>query len=191
MINVVWLVLIVAGIIVSVITGRVEEVTAGMMNSVSYSVELVIGLVGMMALWVGVMRVAEESGLVRRISLVIRPVLSRIFPEIPPRHPAMGAMVMNITANMLGLGNAATPLGINAMRELQHLNPCPRTATNAMCTFLVINTSSVQLVPATVIGLRAAAGSANPTEIVGTALIATACSTLAGLAAVKILQRFY
>lgn len=191
MINVIWLFLIVSGILISVIRGTVEEVSTGIMTSVSSSVELVIGLVGIMALWVGIMRVAEEAGLVRRISAIIRPLLSYIFPGIPPRHPAMGAMVMNITANMLGLGNAATPLGINAMKELQKLNPYPRVATNAMCTFLVINTSSVQLVPATVIGLRLAAGSANPAEIVGTALIATTISTLTGVISIKILQRFY
>lgn len=191
MINKIWLFLIVSGVLVSVIKGTTEQLSAGIVENVSSSVEVIMGLVGVMALWTGIMRVAEEAGLVKKISEGIRPLLKVIFPEVPPNHPAMGAMVMNITANMLGLGNAATPLGINAMKELQRLNPHPPIATNAMCTFLVINTSSVQLVPATVIGLRAATGSANPSEIVGTALIATTVSTLVGITCAKVLQRFY
>jgi spore maturation protein A len=191
MINIVWLFLIVSGVVVAAFKGTMEEVSAGIMTSVSTSVELFIGLMGVMALWTGIMKVAEKSGLVESVSRGIRPVLHLLFPEIPYRHPAMGAVVMNITANMLGLGNAATPLGINAMKELQKLNPRPAVATNAMCTFLVLNTSSVQLIPATVVGLRMAAGSSNPTEIVGTALIATTISTLVGIVSVKILQRFY
>ncbi len=191
MINTVWLFLIISGVAVAAAGGSMEKVTAGILASASSSVELFMGLVGIMALWTGVMRVAEKSGLVEAISEVIRPVLRFVFPDIPKHHPAMGAVVMNMAANMLGLGNAATPIGINAMKELQKLNPRSTRATNAMCTFLVLNTSSVQLIPATVIGLRAAAGSANPTEIVGTALIATTVSTLTGILVVKTMQRLY
>ena len=191
MINSVWLFLIVSGIIVAAARGSMGDVSTGIMAGASSSVELFLGLMGIMALWTGVMRVAQRSGLVETLSRVIRPVLVPIFPEVPKNHPAMGAMVMNLAANMLGLGNAATPIGINAMKELQKLNPKPSRATNAMCTFLVLNTSSVQVIPATIIGLRAAAGSSNPTEIVGTALLATIISTLAGLLAVKALQRLY
>ena len=183
--------MIVSGIAVAAARGSMGDVSAGIMTGASSSVELFLGLMGIMALWTGVMRVAEKSGLVEALSRVIRPVLVLIFPDVPKNHPAMGAMVMNLAANMLGLGNAATPIGINAMKELQKLNPRPSRATNAMCTFLVLNTSSVQIIPATVIGLRAAAGSSNPTEIVGTALLATTISTLAGLIAVKTLQRLY
>ncbi len=191
MINSVWLFLIISGIAVAAARGSMGDVSAGIMAGSSSSVELFLGLMGIMALWTGVMRVAERSGLVETLSRVIRPVLVPIFPGVPKNHPAMGAVVMNLAANMLGLGNAATPIGINAMKELQKLNPKPSKATDAMCTFLVLNTSSVQVIPATVIGLRAAAGSSNPTEIVGTALLATTISTLAGLLAVKTLERLY
>lgn len=191
MINSVWLFLIISGIAVAAARGSMGDVSAGIMAGSSSSVELFLGLMGIMALWTGVMRVAERSGLVETLSRVIRPVLVPIFPGVPKNHPAMGAVVMNLAANMLGLGNAATPIGINAMKELQKLNPRPSRATNAMCTFLVLNTSSVQVIPATVIGLRAAAGSSNPTEIVGTALLATTISTLAGLLAVKTFERLY
>jgi len=183
--------LIISGIAVAAARGSMGDVSAGIMAGASSSVELFLGLMGIMALWTGVMRVAERAGLVETLSRVIRPVLVPIFPGVPKNHPAMGAVVMNLAANMLGLGNAATPIGINAMKELQKLNPRPSRATNAMCTFLVLNTSSVQVIPATVIGLRAAAGSSNPTEIVGTALLATTISTLAGLLAVKTLERLY
>ncbi len=191
MINSVWLFLIVSGIAVAAARGSMGDVSAGIMAGASSSVELFLGLMGIMALWTGVMRVAERSGLVETLSRAIRPVLVPIFPGVPKNHPAMGAVVMNLAANMLGLGNAATPIGINAMKELQKLNPRPSRATNAMCTFLVLNTSSVQVIPATVIGLRASAGSSNPTEIVGTALLATTISTLAGLLAVKTFERLY
>lgn len=191
MINAIWLFLIASSVVLAVFKGTMEEVSAAVLGSVSSSVELFLGLVGVMALWMGLMRIAEKSGLVGTISRGIRPVMHALFPGVPSNHPAMGAMVMSVTANMLGLGNAATPLGINAMKELQKLNPRPSVATNAMCTFLVLNTSSVQLIPATVIGLRLAAGSSSPTEIVGTALIATTVSTLVGVISVKTLQRFY
>ncbi len=189
MINTVWLFLIVTGVVVAALSGTMGDVSVGIMVSVSSAVELFIGLMGIMALWTGVMRIAEKSGLMDALSRGIRPVMGLLFPEVPKNHPAMGAMVTNIAANMLGLGNAATPIGINAMKELQRLNPSPSRATNAMCTFLVLNTSSVQLIPTTIIGLRGAAGSMNPTGIIGTAFLATAASTLAGIIAVKILQR--
>ena len=143
-----------------------------------------------MALWLGMMRLAERSGLVQSLARGLRPVLGRLFPDVPPEHPAMGAMVLNIAANMLGLANAATPLGLRAMRDLESLNPVPGTATNAMCTFLAINTGSVQLIPITAIAVLAANGLQNPSAIIGTALVATACSSAAGLAAVKWLERW-
>ena len=144
---------------------------------------------GIMALWLGLMRLAEKSGLVDILARVLRPVLRWLFPDVPAHHPAMGSMVMNIAANMLGLSNAATPLGLRAMQDLEKLNPRPGTATNAMCTFLAINTSSVQLIPATTIAILAAAKATNPTQIIGPSLFAACCATAAGLIAVKFLEK--
>lgn len=169
---------------------RLNAVTNdGFIRYAKTAVELAIGLIGIMALWLGVMKIAEQSGLVTRIAAMVRPLTTRLFPDVPPDHPAMGAMIMNISANMLGLSNAATPLGLKAMEELNKLNRKVGTATDAMCTFLVINTSSVQLIPATVIALRAAAGSSNPTEILGPVIVATTVNTLVGIVTVKLLAR--
>jgi spore maturation protein SpmA len=148
-----------------------------------------LGLIGIMALWLGLMRLAEKAGLVQRIARGLRPIMRRLFPDVPPGHPAMGSMVMNMSANMLGLGNAATPLGLRAMRDLESLNLRPGVATNAMCTFLAINTSSVQLIPATAIAILAASGSTRPTAIVGTALLATLCATSVAVISVKLLEK--
>jgi spore maturation protein SpmA len=135
------------------------------------------------------MRLAERAGLVQRIARGLRPIMRRLFPDVPPEHPAIGSMVMNMSANMLGLGNAATPLGLRAMRDLESLNPRPGVATNAMCTFLAINTSSVQLVPATAIAILAASGSTRPTAIVGTALLSTLCAASVAIISVKLLEK--
>src|SRR5438132_13839946 len=142
-----------------------------------------------MALWLGLMRLAERAGLVQRIAFGLRPLLQRLFPEVPPDHPAMGSMLMNMAANMLGLGNAATPLGLRAMRDLESMNPRPGVASNAMCTFLAINTSSVQLIPATAIAILASAGSARPTVIVGTAFFATLCAASVAVISAKFFER--
>jgi spore maturation protein A len=165
------------------------QVTDALFNSSKTAVDLAIGLIGLMALWLGLMKLAEESGLVNVIAKVVRPIMVRLFPEIPRDHPAMGAMIMNIAANMLGLGNAATPLGLKAMQELQKLNEKAETATNAMVTFLAINTSSVTIIPATVIGIRVSAGSGNPAEIIGTAIFATGCSTVVAISAAKLFSK--
>ena len=191
MVNVVWILLLLGGFLTAMFNGRVEAVTQAALDSAKYAVELCVGLIGIYALWLGLMKVAEKSGLVRAISGKIAPVLKFLFPGVPAKSPAMGAITMNIIANMLGLGNAATPLGISAMKELQRLNGDRDSASDAMCMFLVINTSCVQLIPATVIAVRSAAGSADPTEIIGTTLIATLCSAATGIAAVFILKRFY
>jgi spore maturation protein A len=161
----------------------------GIVGYAGTAVTIAIGLIGIMALWLGVMKVAEEAGLVQTLARGLKPVMTRLFPDVPAEHPAMGAMILNIAANMLGLANAATPLGLKAMEELNKLNKKAGTATDAMCTFLVINTSSVQLIPATAIAIRASAGSANPTEIIVPVLIATTCATIAGIVSVKLLQR--
>src|SRR2546427_6222297 len=144
---------------------------------------------GILGLWLGVMKIADQSGLLSLLPAMLKPITTRLFPDVPPDHPAMGAMIMNISANMLGLSNAATPLGLKAMEELNKLSKKAGTATDAMCTFLVINTSNVQLIPATVIAIRAAAGSANPTGILGPGLLATATALIVGISTGKILAK--
>jgi spore maturation protein A len=169
---------------------RMNAVTNdGIIKYAKTAVELAIGLIGIMALWLGIMKIAEQSGLVAKLAAGLRPVTTRLFPDVPPDHPAMGAMIMNISANMLGLANAATPLGLKAMDELNKLNKKLGTATDAMCTFLVINTSNVQLIPATVIAIRAAAGASNPTDIIGPVLVATTVNTIVGVFTVKMLAK--
>lgn len=189
MLNYLWLALVMLAVLIGGATGRLAEVTAGAFQMADTAVmKIALPLAGIMALWLGVMRLAERSGLVQQIARALRPLMSRLFPDVPADHPAMGSMLMNMAANMLGLANAATPLGLRAMRDLETLNRTPGTATNAMCTFLAINTSSIQLLPTTAIALMAAAGARDPTAIVGTALLATICSTVAGVTAVKWMQ---
>jgi spore maturation protein A len=189
MINIIWLGFIVIGIIAALATGNAQAVTDAALDYADVAVELSIGLVGVMALWLGLMRIAEESGMVKALGNALKPIMKFLFPEVPEDHPAMGAIVMNMAANIFGLGNAATPLGIKAMKELQELNEEKDTATNSMCTFLAINTSSVTLIASSVVAYRAAAGSANPAEIIGPTIIATVASTIAAIIAVKLLQR--
>lgn len=169
---------------------RMKAVTAAALDYASTAVSISIGLIGVMALWLGVMSVAEAAGVLRVLTRLLRPLTQRLFPDIPVDHPALGAMIMNIAANMLGLSNAATPLGIKAMEELNKLNPRLGTATNAMVTFLAINTGGLILIPATAIAVRAAAGSANPGLIIGTSIVGAGCATIAGVIASKLLQRF-
>jgi spore maturation protein A len=191
MLNYIWFALMAVALVVAGLSGRPDEVTKGAIDSARTAVEISIGLVGVMALWLGVMRIAEASGLIKAVARVISPLLRLLFPEVPREHPAMGAIVMNLSANVLGLSNAATPLGIKAMEELQALNPRPDTATNSMVMFMAINTASVQLVPATMIAVLAAAGSQAPTAIIGSTLVATAIGTVAAIAATRLLQPFY
>ena len=155
MLNYIWLALVLLAVAIGGWTNHLKEVTDGAFEGARTAVTIALGLIGIMALWLGVMRLAERAGLVQRIARALRPVMRRLFPDVPTEHPAMGAMLMNMAANMLGLGNAATPLGLRAMRDLETLNPRPGVATNAMCTFLAINTSSVQLIPATAIAILA------------------------------------
>jgi len=178
-----------AGLVMNPSFEPLTRLTTGLFSSAKASVELAIGLIGIMALWLGLMRIAEESGLVKIFARAVRPLMVRLFPEVPPDHPAMGAMVMNIAANMLGLGNAATPLGLKAMQELQKLNKVKDTATNAMAMFMALNTSSVTFIPATVIGIRAAANSSNPAEIIGPVIVATGVSTTVAIIMTKFLQK--
>jgi spore maturation protein A len=168
---------------------KLKAVTAAALDYAATAVNISIGLIGVMALWLGVMKVAEEAGLLKVITRLLAPLTRRLFPDVPQDHPALAAMIMNIAANMLGLNNAATPMGLKAMEELNRLNPRVGTATNAMVTFLAINTGGLVLIPATAIAVRAAAGSANPGIIIGTSIIGSGCATIAGIAASRILQQ--
>jgi len=168
---------------------KMKAVTRAAMDYAAMAVTIAIGLIGVMALWLGVMKVAEEAGILLVVTRLLTPLTRRLFPDVPAGHPALSAMIMNMAANMLGLSNAATPLGLKAMEELNKLNPKIGTATNAMCTFLAMNTGGLVLIPATAIAVRAAAGSSNPGIIIGTSIVGASCATFAGVAAAKILER--
>jgi spore maturation protein A len=187
--SVIWVLLLVTSVAFAAFTGRISELPAAIAESAGRSVTLSLGLVGMLSLWMGLMKVAESAGVVRALGRLARPVLRRLFPSVPDDSPAMGAMVMNISANMLGLGNAATPFGIRAMEELEKSNPTPGVATDAQALFCALNTASIQLVPATVISLRAASGARQPADILGATLLASACATAAAVAAAWALGR--
>jgi spore maturation protein SpmA len=190
MLNYIWLLLMVAAVLIGGWNDRLKDVADGAFDMAKYSVVgIAFALIGVMALWLGVMRIAERAGLVALLARALRPLMKGIFPDVPADHPAMGSMLMNIAANMLGLGNAATPLGLRAMRDLESLNKTPGTATNAMCTFLAINTSGIQLIPVTAIAILAANKSTNPTAIVGTSIICTACAATAGVLMAKFLSK--
>ncbi len=186
MLNYIWFAIILLSVIAGIVTGKIDAVTEAAISSAETAVELAIGLIGIMALWLGILKIAEESGLINLIAQAVRPLTLKLFPDVPPDHPAMGSIILNMSANVLGLGNAATPLGLKAMQELQELNPTEDTATDAMCMFLVINTSSVQLIlPATVVGLMGTASS----QIFLSTILATTCSTIAGIIAAKLLAK--
>ena len=190
MLNYIWLALVLLAVAIGGWNDHLKDVTTGALDGAKTAVTIALGLIGIMAVWLGVMRLAERAGLVQRIARSLRPLMQRLFPDVPHDHPAMGSMLMNMAANMLGLGNAATPLGLRAMRDLETLNPRPGVASNAMCTFLAINTSSVQLVPATAIAILAASGSSRPTAIVGTALLATLCAATVAVISAKTFEKW-
>ena len=186
MLNYIWFGMMFISVIVGILTGNIDAVTQAAIDMAKTAVEIAIGLIGIMALWLGTMKIAEESGLIRIIARAIRPITIRLFPDVPEDHPAIGSIILNMAANLLGLGNAATPLGLKAMEELQDLNPEKETATNAMCTFLAINTSSIQLIlPATVVALMGAAAN----QIFITTILATGLSTIAAIIAVRFLEK--
>ncbi|MBT3217357.1 MAG: nucleoside recognition protein [Candidatus Marinimicrobia bacterium] len=186
MLNYIWFGMMLIAVVIGAFTGNIDAVTEAAVNMAKVAVELAIGLIGIMALWLGIMKIAEESGLIRLIAKGLRPITIRLFPDVPEDHPAIGSIVLNMSANILGLGNAATPLGLKAMEELQELNPNKETATNAMCMFLAVNTSSVQLIlPATVVALMGAQSS----QIFITTIIATSMSTVAAIVSIKFLEK--
>jgi spore maturation protein SpmA len=187
--NVVFFAIIAIAYIMAAFTGNMEAVSVSAFEAAEASVSLVIKLIGYMALFLGIMQVAQDAGLLRVIARAIRPLMVRLFPDVPPEHPAMGAMIMNISANMLGLGNAATPMGIKAMKELDKLNTRPGVATNAMVLFLAINTSGLALLPTGAASIRAAEGSVDPMGIMAPTLFATTMSTIVGISVALWLSR--
>ena len=189
MLNIIWLGMIFLSVIVGVIQGRIDDVVHAITESAKLGFEIALGLTGIMALWLGIMGIASESGLINIFARALRPIMRRLFPDVPVDDPAMGAMLLNIAANMLGLANAATPFGLQAMKELQRLNTHVHTASNSMCTFLAINTSSVQLIPATAIAFLAANGSLHPSSVIFSSLVATSVSTTVGIIAVTQLAK--
>ena len=189
MINYIWCGMIIIGIIVGTLTGNIEVVSTAAIEWAETAVELSLGLIGVMALWLGLMKIAEEAGIVRGMGLLMKPIMAKLFPEVPADHPAMGSIVANMAANFFGLGNAATPLGIKAMQELQDLNENKDEASNAMVMFLAINTSSVTLISSSTIAYRSAAGAANPADIIGPTIVATIVSTAVAIIACKVLEK--
>ncbi|MCE5285490.1 MAG: spore maturation protein [Pelosinus sp.] len=177
----IWLLLILAGTLYAALWGDIALVTQSAITAADTAVSLAFKLTGVMCLWLGMMRIAEKAGLIKLIVKVLQPTLRFIFPDIPKNHPALGAIILTLSANMLGMGNAVTPLGIKAMQELQKLNKEKTTATPSMCTLLVLCTAGFTLVPATVIALRTAAGSGNPTEIVGPTILVSLFATISVL----------
>lgn len=186
--NTIWLILIVSGVAVAAANGRLDQVSSEIMESCKSAVEFVFGLTGILMLWSGLMQVASASRLTESLAKALSPVVKILFPSVPSNHRALSYISLAISSNMLGLGNASTPLGIKAMEELQKLNRDKDTASDAMCTLLAITTSSVTIVPTTVIAMRSLTGSANPSEIIGTTLVATACSTAAAIIADRLLR---
>jgi len=187
--NIVFVLLFVAAAIAGAVRGDLKSVGEGAFRGASDAVALALGLIGVMALWLGLLKIAERAGLVEKLAKAARPIFRPLFPDVPDGHPAISAMLLNIAANVLGLGNAATPFGIKAMEELETLNPHPGTATNAQALFVAINTASLQLVPTTVIALRASAHSSDPAGILLPTLAATACALCVGVGTAKLLER--
>ncbi|MBD1372949.1 nucleoside recognition protein [Hazenella sp. IB182357] len=187
MINYIWLFMIISGVIAAVLQGRVDLVTVAALNGAKDAVAVCIGLISILVFWLGMMRIAQDAGLLVKLSKLLRPIASFLFPSVPPNHPAMGYILSNMSANLFGLGNAATPMGIKAMEELQKLNHQSDKASPAMCTLLALNTSGLTLVPATMIGIRMEHGSLDPTSIIGPTFLATVCATTVAI----LLDRFY
>ena len=191
MINYIWFVMIFLGLIVGIFTGNGEGISNAIIGSIDSTVSFIIGLVGLMCFWCGVMKVAEKSGFTEKLAKLMKPILKLIFKESAKDEKALGAIVMNITANMMGLGNAATPFGIKAMEEMDRLNNEKGRASNDMALFLVLNAACIQLVQSTVLSIRAAARSTNPGVIILPAIISTGTAAIVGVICCKILQRYF
>lgn len=181
MVNLIWVIMTLIGIVFAMVNGTIEEVNKAIFNGAKEAVTICIGLISVLVFWLGLMRIAQDAGLLEKLAKLFKPIVVRLFPDVPPEHPAMGYMLSNMIANMFGLGNAATPMGIKAMEQLKQLNHEKDSASRSMITFLAINTSSLTLIPTTVISIRMTYESSAPTEIVGTTLIATICSTIGAI----------
>ncbi|WP_042355221.1 nucleoside recognition domain-containing protein [Bacillus rubiinfantis] len=188
MVNYIWVGITVIGIVFGLFNGTLEEVNKAVFAGAKEAVTICIGLISVLVFWLGMMRIAEESGLLGKLSNLFRPVVKKIFPDVPANHPAMGYMLSNMISNMFGLGNAATPLGIKAMEELKKLNGGKNSASRSMVTFLAINTASITIIPTTVIAIRMTYHSASPTEIVVPTIITT---VLSAITAILIDRYFY
>lgn len=189
MVNYIWLFMIISGVVAAALQGRLDLVTSAALKGAKEGVAVCIGLISILVFWMGMMRIAQDAGLLEKLARMLRPLVRVLFPSVPSDHPAMGYILSNMTANLFGLGNAATPMGIKAMEELQKLNPDPKTATPAMCTLLALNTSGFTLIPATIIGIRMKYGSVDPAEIIGTTLFATGCATLTAIVMDRLYRR--
>ncbi len=189
MLNYVWMLMLVVGFLISILNGRLDQTVQAALSSSQGAVELSIGLAGIICLWSGLMNIAQKSGMIKTVARLARPVLKILFPQIAKNDRAMGAVVMNLAANFLGLGNAATPLGIRAMGELQKVNTKKDTASDSMCMFLILNTSAIQLIPTTIIAIRSNAGSTAPSEITSCVWAASVCATIAGVISAFILSK--
>ncbi|MDD2518544.1 MAG: spore maturation protein [Bacilli bacterium] len=181
MVNKIWSTFIIIGIVFTLLTGQVQLINKIILESAKASFELTMQIFPVIALWLGIMNIASVSGLLKKISIIISPYLGKLFPGIPRGHEALSLIASNIVINMFGLGNAATPFGLKAMKSLQELNDKKDTASNSMVTFLIINTSGVTIIPTTVISMRMMYGSAHPTEIVLACIIATLISSVCGI----------
>ncbi len=189
MISLIWVLLVVIGVGYAAGTGRIDGVTTQALAAANNAVEMVLGLVGVICLWLGLMKIAEKSGLLDQVARLVAPVVRILFPDIPSGHPAMGAMVMNIGGNLLGMGSASIPFGLKAMAALQDINQGKTVASGAMCRLVILNTSGLTIIPASVIGLRASLGATDPTEIAATVFMATTASTVAALSADWLLKQ--
>ncbi|APC38694.1 nucleoside recognition domain-containing protein [Clostridium estertheticum] len=191
MINIIWFLILSLGIVIGMLTGKGEIVSKSLVSSTTSSVELVMGLVGMMCLWCGIMKIAQKSGLTDKLAKVLRPILKMIFKETSKSNKVMSSITMNLTANMMGLSNAATPFGIKAMEEMQKMNIEKDTVSNDMALFLVLNATCIQFLPTTVISIRAAYNSQNPAIIIIPAIITTGVASVLGVVYCRILQKYF
>ena len=189
MVNFIWFVLISIGIIYSMLTGNTSAINDEIIISGKSAFSLILTLMEITVLWTGILKIAENSGLLSKFASFISPILSKLFPDIPKHHESLDYISSNVAANMLGLGSAATPFGLKAMKSLQDINPNKKVASKSMITFLVLNTSGVTIIPTTVIALRMSYNSLNPSEIIITCLLATICSSIAGLTLDYIIRR--
>ena len=181
MISILWTFLIIIGILYSLITGNIEVINNSILTNAGKALELILSLLPTIVLWSGIMKIAEDAGVLTKFASFLKPILSKLFPSVPSNHASLGYIASNIAANMLGLGSAATPFGLKAMSELQKINSKKDTASNAMITFLVLNTAGVTIIPTTIIALRLAYGSSSPTAIIAPAVISTSCSCISAI----------